>query len=165
MTRPGNRPQRTLGVTTWVFLIGLALILFFADEIGSLLPLPTQVAVETSPATTSDQRAAEVVDPAAEPALRFSDLPTIQFADLPPEAQQTLLLIERNGPFPYSKDGSTFQNRERLLPLRGSGHYREYTVITPGSPDRGARRIVAGDDGERYYTDDHYDSFREVIDQ
>ena len=28
------------------------------------------------------------------------------------------------------------------------GYYREYTVPTPGVDDRGARRIVAGDDGE-----------------
>ena len=40
------------------------------------------------------------------------------------------------------KDGTVFGNRERLLPLKERGWYREYTVRTPGSRDRGARRIV-----------------------
>ncbi|MEZ4664163.1 MAG: ribonuclease domain-containing protein [Caldilineaceae bacterium] len=90
-------------------------------------------------------------------------MPLVFYAELPPEAQATIALIDSNGPFPYAKDGVTFQNRERILPRRPNGYYREYTVITPGGGDRGARRIVAGDDGELYYTDDHYDSFREVV--
>jgi ribonuclease T1 len=89
-------------------------------------------------------------------------LPQIEFGRLPPQAQETIRLIERGGPFPYDRDGVTFGNRERLLPIRADGYYREYTVITPGSPDRGARRIVAGREGELYYTDDHYESFRRV---
>ena len=88
---------------------------------------------------------------------------TVEVADLPPEAIDTLLLIEEDGPFPYDQDGSTFQNREGLLPAHPRGYYREYTVETLGSPDRGARRIVTGDRGERYYTDDHYDSFRFIV--
>ena len=87
-------------------------------------------------------------------------LPVVQVDELPPEAAATLALIETDGPFPYRQDGAVFQNREALLPQRPAGHYREYTVETPGSDDRGARRIVSGADGERYYTDDHYDSFR-----
>ena len=89
-------------------------------------------------------------------------LPTIARASLPREARETIRLIEQGGPFPFDKDGATFQNREGLLPKRASGYYREYTVITPGSSDRGARRIVAGKGGELYYTDDHYDSFKRV---
>ena len=83
---------------------------------------------------------------------------------LPPEAITTLELIERGGPFPYERDGTTFQNRERLLPDRPRGYYREYTVETPGSHDRGARRIVAGGQPPEvyYYTDDHYRSFRRL---
>jgi ribonuclease T1 len=81
---------------------------------------------------------------------------------LPPEARETLVLIERNGPFPHLQDGRTFGNREKRLPLRGQGYYREYTVRTPGEHDRGARRIVAGNGGEYYYTDDHYRSFRRI---
>lgn len=92
-----------------------------------------------------------------------TDLPTVNVATLPKEAVDTLRLIAVGGPFPYSKDGVTFQNREGILPRQKSGFYQEYTVITPGSKDRGARRIIAGKDGSRFYTDDHYDSFREVV--
>lgn len=99
----------------------------------------------------------------APPAARASDLPTIAYADLPPEAHDTIALIEQGGPFPFRRDGITFQNRERLLPRHPEGYYREYTVITPGEDDRGARRIVTGEAGEMYYTEDHYDSFREII--
>jgi ribonuclease T1 len=91
-----------------------------------------------------------------------SGLPWVDPGDLPPEARDTLALIASDGPFPFDRDGLVFGNRERLLPDRGRGHYREYTVITPGEDDRGARRIVAGADGERYYTDDHYESFRRI---
>lgn len=71
---------------------------------------------------------------------------------------QTLAAIE-SGELPFERDGSSFQNREGLLPAREDGYYREYTVITPGSEDRGARRLVIGAGGETYYTRDHYDSF------
>lgn len=79
---------------------------------------------------------------------------------LPVEALQTLDLVDRGGPFPYDRDGTTFQNREGLLPPRPSGYWKEYTVPTPGSSDRGARRLVVGAGGEVYYTADHYQSFR-----
>ena len=85
---------------------------------------------------------------------------------IPAEARETLGLMRSGGPFPYDRDGTTFQNRERLLPQQPRGYYREYTVPTPGSRDRGARRIVAGGDPPRefYYTDDHYRSFRRIED-
>ena len=92
-----------------------------------------------------------------------SGLPTIRYQNLPKQAKDTIALIEQGGPFPFERDGITFQNREQLLPRKRSGYYREYTVITPGSRNRGARRIVAGAEGELYYTDDHYESFKEVI--
>jgi len=79
--------------------------------------------------------------------------------ELPPEAHETLTLIATDGPYPYRQDGSTFQNREGSLPDRDAGFYREFTVETPGSPDRGARRLVVGDEDAAYYTEDHYDSF------
>lgn len=98
----------------------------------------------------------ERVPPSAEIVLR----------DLPREARDTLALIRAGGPFPYRKDGTVFGNRERLLPRRDRGYYTEYTVRTPGSRDRGARRIVAGGDprtsGEYWYTEDHYRSFRRI---
>jgi ribonuclease T1 len=97
------------------------------------------------------------------PSSATTDLPTMTVGELPPEGVETLQLIKDGGPFPYSKDGSTFQNREGILPKQPSGFYQEYTVGTPGSDDRGARRIIGGDDGSRFYTDDHYASFREVV--
>ncbi len=87
----------------------------------------------------------------------------IKASALPQEARETIVLIRKGGPFPYPKDGTAFGNREKVLPLRGRGYYREYTVRTPGARDRGARRIVAGRAGELYYTDDHYRSFRRVL--
>jgi ribonuclease T1 len=73
--------------------------------------------------------------------------------------QQTLALIDAGGPFPYRQDGTVFSNREGLLPAEPHGYYHEYTVPTPSSPDRGARRLVTGAGSEAYYTDDHYRSF------
>lgn len=99
------------------------------------------------------------------PATPTTDLTTIGVDQLPSQAVDTLQLITTGGPFPFSRDGVVFNNRERLLPAQPKGFYREYTVITPGASDRGARRIVAADDGARFYTDDHYDSFREVVDR
>jgi ribonuclease T1 len=83
--------------------------------------------------------------------------------ELPPEAKRTLKAIRDGGPFPYAKDGATFGNREGLLPRRARGYYREYTVKTPGLQGRGPRRIIVGRAGELYYTDDHYQSFRRII--
>ncbi len=87
---------------------------------------------------------------------------------LPVEAQRTERLILAGGPFPYSKDGTVFGNRERLLPRQARGYYREYTVPTPGSRDRGARRIVCGGQQVQahdacFYTDDHYASFKRIV--
>jgi ribonuclease T1 len=73
-----------------------------------------------------------------------------------------LTAIDQGDPLPYDEDGSTFQNREGLLPDQPLGYYREYTVETPGSPDRGARRLVIGNGGEVYYTFDHYASFERI---
>lgn len=112
----------------------------------------------TAPGTAGVADAADLA-----PAAATTDLDTIAVAELPAEGIDTLRLIADGGPFPYSKDGSTFQNREGILPSQPKGFYEEYTVETPGSDDRGARRIVTGDDGSRFYTDDHYDSFREVV--
>ena len=93
----------------------------------------------------------------------YRSIGDVRLADLPPEAAATVALIHQDGPFPYGKDGSTFGNRERILPPKRYGYYREFTVPTPGSYDRGARRIIAGDAGELYYTDDHYGSFRRIL--
>lgn len=88
---------------------------------------------------------------------------TIRVDQLPPQAHDTLALIAEGGPFPYRQDGVVFQNREGSLPSRPSGYYHEYTVKTPGASDRGARRIITGGGGEMYYTDDHYVTFKRIV--
>lgn len=96
-------------------------------------------------------------------ASALARLADVEISALPVEARATLARIRNGGPHPYAQDGTVFGNRERLLPLRPRGHYREYTVPTPGRRDRGARRIVTGRDGTFYYTDDHYRTFRRVL--
>ncbi len=95
-------------------------------------------------------------------------LETVALASLPSEAQSTERLIRAGGPFPYTQDGRSFGNRERLLPAERRGYYREYTVNTPGSRNRGARRIVCGGPQATtpeacFYTGDHYTSFRRIV--
>lgn len=126
-------------------------------------PTPTLAAgasatAHSSATTTPAATATLAVDP-------VSGLEFVNLADLPPEAADTVELIASDGPFPYSQDGVVFQNREGILPEERSGYYHEYTVRTPGSPDRGARRIVTGADGALYYTGDHYDSFQRIRDE
>lgn len=99
------------------------------------------------------------------PALAFentSGLAVITVAELPKEGRETLALIRKGGPFPYAKDGTPFSNREKVLPKQPRGVYREYTVKTPGSRDRGARRIVCAGKPQSpcYYTGDHYATFK-----
>jgi ribonuclease T1 len=92
---------------------------------------------------------------------------TIRVAELPSQGRETYQLIRVGGPFPFDKDGAVFGNRERQLPIEKRGFYREYTVKTPGSRDRGARRIVCGGPKTApracYYTADHYASFRMIV--
>lgn len=123
-------------------------------------------------ALTSFLLAAAIISPLAQ-ARSLTDRPAestsavIQVAELPRQGRETYELIRQGGPFPYDKDGSVFGNRERLLPSERRGFYREYTVATPGSRDRGARRIVCGGPQRTpyacYYTADHYASFRRIV--
>jgi ribonuclease T1 len=119
---------------------------------------PVSSVVASAAATTT--AAATMMAPAIDPA---SGLATVAVGELPPEARDTIRLVRAGGPFAHAQDGATFQNREGILPAMDNTYYREYTVETPGSADRGARRIVAGRKGEMYYTDDHYASFRRVV--
>ncbi|MEV0536715.1 ribonuclease domain-containing protein [Kitasatospora sp. NPDC050463] len=107
--------------------------------------------------------------PASTASAASASSPTVRavgsvcYSALPSQAHDTLALIAKGGPFPYSQDGTVFRNRERLLPARATSYYHEYTVKTPGSPTRGARRIITGQKAqEDYYTADHYASFRLV---
>lgn len=138
------------GRRTWVGLlvaVALALLLWWQSD-GSTPgaePAPTPNAASDAPTTGA-------TDP-------VSGLPVVALADLPAEAADTLARIDAGGPYPYDQDDGVFMNREGLLPEQPQGYYREYTVETPGSEDRGARRIVTGDGGELYWTDDHYASY------
>jgi ribonuclease T1 len=86
----------------------------------------------------------------------------VALSTLPAQARTTVQLIQSKGPFPYSQDGVVFRNAEGHLPKKAGSYYHEYTVVTPGESDRGARRIITGSSGEYYYTADHYDSFVRV---
>ena len=93
---------------------------------------------------------------------------TIAIAQLPSPGRDMLALIYQGGPFRYDKDGTAFGNREKILPAKTRGYYREYTVKTPGERSRGARRIICGglkpaSPDACYYTDDHYASFRRIV--
>ena len=95
-------------------------------------------------------------------------LQTVTLTALPAQGRDMMALIKKGGPFKYDKDGTVFGNREKLLPARQRGYYREYTVRTPGESSRGARRIVCGGQQPRapdacFYTDDHYGSFRQIV--
>lgn len=99
---------------------------------------------------------------------RSKEMPVVALQELPEQARTTYQLILAGGPFPYEKDGSVFGNRERLLPGKARGYYREYTVKTPRARHRGARRIVCGGAQPRkpehcYYTGDHYSSFHLIL--
>jgi ribonuclease T1 len=92
-----------------------------------------------------------------------ANIATIERHLLPPEAIRTIDLIRNNGPFPYPRDGIVFGNYERRLPIQPRGYYREYTVPTPGSRNRGARRIVTGGNTIFYYTPNHYNTFQRIL--
>jgi ribonuclease T1 len=116
------------------------------------------------PSTLTPSVPAPPVSPAAPPKASArgnpSDLAVVRESELPADGRSILALIRAGGPYRYSQDDQVFGNFERVLPRKDRGYYREYTVPTPGESDRGARRIVAGTGGEKYYTDDHYETFR-----
>ena len=87
----------------------------------------------------------------------------IAIAELPVEARDTLRAIKQGGPFAYPRDGVVFNNFEQVLPKRQRGYYHEYTVKTPGTRNRGVRRIISGEINEYYYTADHYQTFKRIL--
>ena len=143
---------KVCGIITAVAVV-LLLAYTYLDSVGA----PPTAAPTTTPTTATR---ASATPP---PTDGGDGLASVRLADLPPQARQTVALIDAGGPFPYAKDGATFNNFEGVLPSRPRGYYREYTVKTPGERDRGARRIVTGDrDRELFYTDDHYETFARV---
>lgn len=135
-------------------LVVLGFVLAGIPQTGSAPPADGRAASSGS-ATASAAPTAGVANP--------SRLPEIGASSLPPEARRVLALIARGGPYPYGQDNAVFSNFERILPRKASGYYREFTVPTPGESDRGARRIVTGATGEKYYTADHYESFKFIV--
>ncbi|MEU0883315.1 ribonuclease domain-containing protein [Lentzea sp. NPDC005914] len=114
----------------------------------------------TSPGSSGSPSTSVSVPAGGVPGAKVSGLDVQALSKLPAEAVKTWKLIESNGPFPYPRnDGVTFENREKRLPQQKSGYYKEYTVPTPGSPDRGPRRFVTGSEKEVFYTGDHYSTF------
>lgn len=155
-------PRLTALLALLLGLAVLAFVLVGAPETGTAPPGagPTSAAAA---GPTAQPGTAGPGAPAPSAPANPSGLPEVKASELPAEARQTLALIARGGPYPYSRDDATFGNFERLLPRKASGYYKEYTVRTPGESDRGARRIVAGQAGDKYYTADHYNSFRFII--
>lgn len=124
------------------------------------------ILVSFSLAITDNFNLSEIAPVFAQETTIVAQISTKNLSDLPPEAKKTLNLIDQGGPFPYpQKDGSIFSNREGLLPNKPRGYYREYTIPTPGANNRGARRFIVGNQGEIYYTDNHYQSFFRVLRQ
>lgn len=149
------------GWTLWVALAVLAVVAWFTLRDApppAQAPPPVAQAPATAPARADDNPLA--VPPPLPARGAHGDVRYPDF--LPPEAIDTLRLIAHDGPYPHRQDDGVFGNRERRLPPQPRGYYREYTVETPGSRDRGARRIIAGGrpPSEFFYTDDHYRSFR-----
>ncbi len=154
--RPRTGQRSLIGLL--IALLTVAVVWWTQGD-GNTPGAAPESAQETSSQTSSSARSTVPTDGDTDP---DSGLPIIRIADLPPEAVETLRLIDEGGPFPYDRDGVTFENREDLLPEQGRGYYREYTVETPGSDDRGARRIVTGSGAEFFWTDDHYSSFSRI---
>lgn len=150
-----------------LLLIGLLLAV---PGVGNLAVQATEPPT-VQPAVQGGQQAAQVLAAVGVVAKVVAPdviaLDVIAFSDLPVQGQQTYRLILQGGPFPYNKDATVFGNRERLLPLRPRGYYREYTVQTPAFKGRGAKRIVCGGPATApdacFYTSDHYASFRKIV--
>ncbi len=151
----------------WPFLVVLAafggFLVIRAISDGGGGDDPVSVATTLAPSTTSANAVGGSGPIFACTGDEGAGQPTVKEVQLPREARQTIDLVIAGGPFPFGGDGSVFQNRDGVLPKESAGYYHEYTVTTPSSDDRGARRIVAGECGELYYTDDHDDSFRLVV--
>lgn len=176
MAALGLRSTQVKSVVSTLIVLAFALAVIWLDNRGA--DDAGSVAVESSPSSTTTGSSGAPTEPTAAGTAQVvpgsspgpvsgtdpgSGLPWIGEDEITPEGRSTLALIDAGGPFPYpDDDGGTFGNYEGLLPRATRGYYREYTVPTPGEGDRGARRIVTGDGGEFYWTDDHYASFSRI---
>ena len=170
MSAPGARPaSRTRGPRVAAGAVAVVVVLLVAVLVGLLQPDGTGDATPPGSGASAGATTSRTARPAAPSSSARttrepeSGLRVVTLSTLPREAQQTLALIEAGGPFPYSQDGATFGNYQRVLPAHARGWYREYTVVTPGERDRGPRRVVTGDDDRVvFYTADHYATFVRV---
>jgi ribonuclease T1 len=146
----------TVAFTSWV-------IKFAIDHDGETITIggpdpSSQVAADPDPGSGSGSADVQTGDDDPETGLTW-----ILEEDLPVFAQGTLALIDQGGPFPFDRDGVTFENREGILPDQDRGYYREYTVVEPDADDRGPQRVVTGEGGEFFWTEDHYESFERIL--
>jgi ribonuclease T1 len=147
----------------WVPLLVVLLLVGVWFVVGSRTVQVAPATPATPTATTSSSALSSPRATSGGDSTPVSGLPTIAGSRLPRQAKDTLALIRAGGPYPHRQDDGVFGNRERILPKQRSGYYREYTVTTPGEDGRGPRRIVAGQDGDLYWTTDHYASFRQIL--
>ena len=156
----------TIALLLLALIAAIALLSRGSDDGRSSGPAPSPFTAQSYGSDTSASGGSDgsSSSPSSSQARGGEDgLATVRLSQLPRQARETVALIDDGVPYPYRRDGVVFGNRERILPRQASGWYHEYTVSTPGSSDRGARRIVTGKDGTMYYTDDHYETFRRVV--
>ncbi|MQS12121.1 hypothetical protein F7Q99_07390 [Streptomyces kaniharaensis] len=165
-----TRRNRPLVVVAVVILAVLAAAGYLLTRKGSSHPK----AAATSTATAAGSSAPKPSAPKPSPPSGGAPAPSgtwvpadpaladVCRTKLPSQAQDTLGLIAKGGPYPYNRDGIVFENRENRLPRKADGYYHEFTVVTPGSNDRGTRRVVTGGTGEQYWSPDHYTTFQEI---
>ncbi len=121
---------------------------------------------EPSVLPSSSTATARISSPASSPTPSVrSGLPLC--AGLPAEVADAVAAVRNDGPYLRPRDdGGVFGNRERLLPGKPRGYYREYTVRAPRERFPGPRRLITGGQSrlgaepvEWFYTADHYESF------
>lgn len=157
-----NVPRSLLRVLGAVFLCAA---LVGAVGCSGKNPAPAAATTDASPGPLVDAApsgAASSAVPVPTPGWA-KGMATVRAGALPQQARDVLALIDKGGPYQYRQDGTVFGNFEKVLPKQKRGHYHEFTVRTPGERDRGARRIVTGEGGEFFYTDDHYKTFKAVL--
>ena len=155
-----RRPKSALTIVVWAVVVAATMIVARwqkpDDAAATATPAPSS---RTSASPTAASPTPSSPTPSSPtPASPLERLDAVERAQL----EKTVALIEKGGPFPYPKDGTVFSNRERRLPAKPRGYYREYSVPTPGAKNRGARRVVRGSDGETWYTRDHYETFMRI---
>jgi len=152
-----DHPVRRHGLRRLALVVALLGVLA-----GCAQPTPTPTSARPSPIPTSASSPVAILLVPSHTTESKSGLPTIDGAALPDEVHQTLLSIGTGGPYPFPQDGVVFESREGILLDAPGGYYHEYAVVTPRSADRGARRVVVGNQGEAYRTDDHYTKFSRI---